>query len=50
MRIPASLVVNLVAHGMSPREIIADHPDLEPEDTQQCLEHAAWLARDRVYA
>ncbi|MEW6580040.1 MAG: DUF433 domain-containing protein [Chloroflexota bacterium] len=49
MRIPVSLIVNLVAHGQSPQEIIAEYPDLEPEDIQQALEYAAWLARDQVY-
>jgi uncharacterized protein (DUF433 family) len=50
MRIPASLIVNLVAHGMTREEILAEYPDLEPEDIQQALEYAAWLSRDRVYA
>jgi uncharacterized protein (DUF433 family) len=48
MRIPVSLVVNLVAHGMSAEEIIQEYPDLEPEDIQQALEYAAWLTREQV--
>ena len=49
MRIPVSLIVNLVAHGMSREEILGDYPDLEPEDIQQALEYAAWLSRERVF-
>jgi uncharacterized protein (DUF433 family) len=40
MRIPASLVMNLVAHGMSAAEILQDYPDLEAEDIQQALAYA----------
>lgn len=32
MRISASLVINLVAHGKSTAEILEEYPDLEPED------------------
>ncbi|WP_238625987.1 DUF433 domain-containing protein [Aggregatilinea lenta] len=49
MRIPVSLVVNLVAHGKRPTEIQAEYPDLEPEDIQQALEYAAWLTREQIY-
>ena len=48
MRIPVSLVVNLVAHGMQVADILEEYPDLEPEDIQQALEYAAWLTRERV--
>jgi uncharacterized protein (DUF433 family) len=48
MRIPVSLVVNLVAHGAQVTEIIEEYPDLEPEDIQQALEYAAWLTREHV--
>jgi uncharacterized protein (DUF433 family) len=46
MRIPVSLVLNLVAHGMSSDEIIEEYPDLEPEDIKASLQFAALLARD----
>jgi uncharacterized protein (DUF433 family) len=49
MRIPVSLVVNLVAHGQQASEIIAEYPDLEPDDIKQALEYASWLASERVY-
>jgi uncharacterized protein (DUF433 family) len=49
MRIPVSLVVNLVAHGKQAEEILEEYPDLEREDIQESLEYAAWLSRERVY-
>lgn len=32
MRIAVSLIVNLVAHNKSTSDILAEYPDLEPED------------------
>jgi uncharacterized protein (DUF433 family) len=49
MRIPVSLVVNLVAHGKTTDDILAEYPDLEAEDIQQALSYAAWLAREQVH-
>jgi len=41
MRIPVSLVVNLVANGMITDEIIKEHPDLEREDIKEALQYAS---------
>ncbi len=49
MRIPVSLIMNLVAHGKQVGEILEEYPDLEPEDIQQVLEYASWLASEQVY-
>ena len=49
MRITVSLVVNLVANGMSIPEIIDAYPYLEPEDVWQALRYAAWLAEETVH-
>jgi uncharacterized protein (DUF433 family) len=49
MRLTVSLVVNLVANGMDTAKVIAAYPYLEPEDVQQALQYAAWLAEDAVY-
>jgi uncharacterized protein (DUF433 family) len=49
MRISVSLIVNLVANGMTVDEIMAEYPDLEPEDVQQALRYAAWATEERVY-
>lgn len=50
MRITVSLILNLVANGMSEQEIIADYPYLEPQDIRQALAYAAWLAEESVYS
>ncbi|HUT55494.1 MAG TPA: DUF433 domain-containing protein [bacterium] len=50
MRIPVSVIVGQIAHGATPREILDDYPDLEPEDIQQSLEYAAWLAQEEVHS
>ena len=49
MRISVSLVINLVANGMSVQEIIAEYPDLQPEDVEQSLRYAAWAVDDTIY-
>ena len=49
MRIPVSLIINLVANGMSEEEIFSEYPDLEPEDINQALKYAAWLASEEVH-
>ena len=49
MRISVSLIVNLVANGMTVEEITDEYPDLEPEDVQQALRYAAWATEDTVY-
>ncbi|MEH2169106.1 MAG: DUF433 domain-containing protein [Nostoc sp.] len=49
MRIPVSLLVNLVANGKPAEEILEEYPDLEAEDIRQSLLYAAWLTQERVY-
>ena len=49
MRLTVSLMLNLVANGMSEREIIADYPYLESQDIRQTLAYAAWLAEESIY-
>jgi uncharacterized protein (DUF433 family) len=46
MRIPVSIVINLLANGLKIEEIIAEYPDLEAEDIQQSLKYAAWLVSE----
>ena len=38
-------VVNLVANGMTPAQIVEELPDLEEDDGRQALAYAAALAR-----
>ena len=49
MRITVSLILNLVANGMTLEEIIEAYPYLEPDDIRQTLQYAAWLAEDTVH-
>jgi uncharacterized protein (DUF433 family) len=49
LRISVAHVVNLVANGMTPAQIVADLPDLEDEDVRQALAYAAAIARDEVH-
>ena len=48
MRVTVSLVLNLVANGMSTEKITKAYPYLEPEDMGQSLRYAAWLAEESV--
>jgi uncharacterized protein (DUF433 family) len=49
MRIPVSLIVGQIAHGVSQAQILEDYPDLEAEDLRQAMEYAAWLASEEVH-
>lgn len=49
MRITVSLVLNLIAHGMSKEVILEEYPALESEDIDQCLQYAAYLAEEELY-
>jgi uncharacterized protein (DUF433 family) len=48
--VPVSLLINLVANGMTPAEITEAYPYLEPEDIQQALQYAAWLTEEKMDA
>ena len=50
MRVTVSLVLNLVANGMSTDQIIEAYPYLELDDIRQALQYAAWLAEETVHA
>ena len=45
LRYPVEMLLDLLASGMSPVEILADYPDLEAEDITAALQYAAQLAR-----
>lgn len=49
LRISVAHVVNLVANGMTPTEIVFEHPDLEEDDIRQALGYAAEIAGDQVH-
>jgi len=50
MRIPVSIIVNLVAQGVSTEEIIKEYPDLETEDIRQSLQYAALLTSEEIHS
>lgn len=41
MRIRVTDVLDLLASGLSAEQIMAEMPDLEPEDIQTCLRYAS---------
>jgi uncharacterized protein (DUF433 family) len=48
LRVTVSLVLNLIANGMTAEEIVEAYPYLEPEDAHEALRYAAWLAEENV--
>jgi len=49
LRISVAHIVNLVANGMTPAQIVSDLPDLDGEDVRQALAYAAVLAQDELH-
>lgn len=49
MRIPVSLILNLMANDNPIEEILEEYPDPEKEDLHQYLLYASWLAREQVH-
>jgi uncharacterized protein (DUF433 family) len=47
LRIPVATVIDLVADGMTTREILAEYPDLEAGDIDEALHFAADAVRER---
>jgi uncharacterized protein (DUF433 family) len=50
LRIPVAAVVEMVAKGMTPVEILANYRDLEAEDISEAMRFAAEVARRRDLA
>ncbi len=48
MRIPVSVILKLLAGGMTPAAILADYPDLELADIEQSMQYAAVLADEQL--
>ena len=48
LRIPAHLIVSLVASGETTATLIENYPELEPEDIKQALEYAAHHVRENI--
>lgn len=47
LRIPVATVVNMIANGMSPAEVVAELPPLELDDVTAALRFAADAVADR---
>jgi uncharacterized protein (DUF433 family) len=50
LRISVELVLGLLAQGLPAAEILADYPDLQPEDIQACLAYAHAVIADESLA
>jgi uncharacterized protein (DUF433 family) len=46
-RIWVSLILDLLASGLSAREVLDDYPGLEEEDIRACIAYGAEMARER---
>ena len=47
-RIWVSLIVDLLADGMTVGQILAQYPGLEPDDIRACIAYAAEMTRERI--
>lgn len=47
-RIWVSLILDFLADGMSEADILADYPQLQPDDIRACIAYAAEIARERI--
>jgi uncharacterized protein (DUF433 family) len=47
LRIPVATVVSMLAEGMTEAQILAEFPDLQPEDIREALRYAAEAVRER---
>ena len=43
LRISVEQVLRALAHGVPEADLLADYPDLEPDDIRACLNYAAKL-------
>jgi uncharacterized protein (DUF433 family) len=46
MRIRVSDVLDLLANGLSPEQVVGELPDLEPADVEACLRYASRRVAD----
>jgi uncharacterized protein (DUF433 family) len=50
LRYPVTVVLELLASGMSHQEILADYDDLEEDDIRACLQYAARISDTKSLA
>lgn len=46
-RIWVSLVLDLLASGMTAEQVVAEYPGLKPEDVLACIAYGAEMSRER---
>ena len=49
-RVMVSVVLDNLAAGLSPAEIVSSYPSLRPDDVAAAIAYAAELARERIVA
>jgi uncharacterized protein (DUF433 family) len=49
MRVTVSLIVNLVASGMTFAEILEAYSYLQEEDLHEALQYVAWLSEESIH-
>lgn len=49
-RIWVSLILDLMADGLTNEQILDQYPGLEPDDIRACVAYAAEMTRERVVA
>ena len=50
IRVPVSLIINMIANEATNQDILNDYEYLEEEDIRQALKYAAWATSDQVLA
>ncbi|MCL1794539.1 MAG: DUF433 domain-containing protein [Oscillospiraceae bacterium] len=49
IRVPVSLIVNMIANGATFTDILGDYEYLEEEDIKQALQYASWAVSEKVF-
>lgn len=47
-RVWVSLILDLLADGLTPEQILAEYPGLERDDIRACVAYGAEMTRERV--
>jgi len=48
MRMPVHQILDLLAAGRTPAQILELYPYLEPADIPEAIEYAAWVTREET--
>ena len=49
IRVPVSLITNMIANGAAFSDILEDYEYIEEEDIKQALKYASWAVSDKVF-